>query len=162
MDVINTNGGQVGYNVEIFSGHLQRILKEKKINAAGWRGKNNDERKPIIKDATAAACDEYLACLFLLNADPARYGGLEQELANEYVKNAHEKDATQKVYPAKLLGMKRVMQDHGGTKTAAKKMTTAADGGVAFQEAGRETPAPGDGKRNRPKCWHNRFRTDLE
>ena len=30
-------------------------------------------------------------------------------------------------------------------------MTTAADGGVTFQEAGRETPAPGDGKRNRPK-----------
>ena len=149
VDVINANGGQAGYNAEIFNEHLQRILKEKGKDATWWRERTDDQRKPILKDATKAACDEFLACLFLLNADPARYGGLEQELANDYVKHAHDKDAAKRIYPDKLLGMKRVMQDHGGAKTAAKKTTPAPDGGVAFQETGHETP--GDGKRNRPK-----------
>eukprot|EP00957_Ditylum_brightwellii_P159642 12151929-Ditylum_brightwellii.AAC.1 len=46
---------------------------------------DTDDLKKAILDAERGACEEYLACLFILVADGVRYQGLKQALDNQFL-----------------------------------------------------------------------------
>eukprot|EP00957_Ditylum_brightwellii_P180717 13767711-Ditylum_brightwellii.AAC.1 len=46
---------------------------------------DTDVLKKIILDTERSACDEFLACLFILVADGGRYQGLKQALDNHFL-----------------------------------------------------------------------------
>ena len=73
-----------------------------------------EDRLAIGEEALTAACDEYLACLFLRNADQKRYGGIRQRLARNYVLDSGNAAKASQVYPTGLVKMKRTMFDYEG------------------------------------------------
>ena len=154
VDVIKANGGYAGYNHEIYQEHLLKVLTAAAVTGTVYDGLSDAEKKPYIDKAVTAACDEYLASLFLQNSDQKRYGTLVKELADDYVKNAHDKERSAAIYPKGRIAMRRVMLDHsGGAATIAP--TTTTDSGVAFQEAGQPggTGNPPGGAKNKKKPW---------
>ena len=111
-EVIKANGGRAGYNPELYHEHLLKVITAKGYTRTEYRGKTDTERAEIREEATKDACSEFLACLFLRNADQARYVGIWKRLACNYVLSAADEEKRGKVYPKTLIKMKRVMFEY--------------------------------------------------
>eukprot|EP00957_Ditylum_brightwellii_P130382 9945946-Ditylum_brightwellii.AAC.1 len=65
MDTINAHGGFAGHHPKLFDEHVERLMSERGLD----NNSNTDNLKKVISDVDCGACEEYLACLFILVAD---------------------------------------------------------------------------------------------
>eukprot|EP00957_Ditylum_brightwellii_P103629 7895045-Ditylum_brightwellii.AAC.1 len=78
MDTINAHGGCAGCHPKLLNGHVEQLMSEHGLDD----NSNTDDLKKVILDAEHGACEEYLACLFILVADGGQYQGLKRALDN--------------------------------------------------------------------------------
>lgn len=116
--------------------HLSGVLKKKNVTQEAYVAMSTDERKPLQSEAMKLAKEAYLACLFIMMADGARYGGVKAALGDNYLLGKQE-------YPQDLLAAKRLLADYRGVPGKARKAAAAADDqGVAFAEGGKTEYVP--------------------
>ena len=66
IETINTHDGRSGYHPKLEEQHLKALLEREKVkDIPVLIAQDADKAEKLIKKATAAACKEYLACLFL-------------------------------------------------------------------------------------------------
>ena len=84
IDMINAHRGHAGRHL----GHLQdtfdRIILERGLTMAMVSKWAPDNQKALKKEIEAVASEEYLAVLFMKQADEIWYGKLKSTLANAY------------------------------------------------------------------------------
>eukprot|EP00957_Ditylum_brightwellii_P181138 13798231-Ditylum_brightwellii.AAC.1 len=78
VDTINTHGGYAGCHPKLLDEHVECLMSEHRLE----NNSNTDDLKKVILDVERGACEEYLACLFILVAGGGRYQGLKQALDN--------------------------------------------------------------------------------
>ena len=96
-------------------------------------------REDIHVEAQDAATEEYIACLFLRNADRKRCGHVADRLADDYVLAAGEPAKRETFYSKTRAAMKRLMADYG--KEKQQKEAVATGEGVAFAQNDMEQKA---------------------
>ena len=85
VDTINAHRGQAGYHPGHLLDTFDRILEEKNLTKStvlNWPQDEQDALKKVIEDA---ANEEYLAVLFIKQADEFRYRELKTTLVNAYL-----------------------------------------------------------------------------
>eukprot|EP00957_Ditylum_brightwellii_P048882 3709266-Ditylum_brightwellii.AAC.1 len=124
MDTINAHGGCASCHPKLLNEYVERLMSECGLDD----NSNTDNLKKVISDAEHSACDEYLACLFILVADGGRYQGLKQALDNQFLM---DKDA----YPCSLpQAMKLLEQFKSEALAEATAGKPGGDSGVAFTQ----------------------------
>eukprot|EP00957_Ditylum_brightwellii_P092859 7069188-Ditylum_brightwellii.AAC.1 len=78
VDMINAHGGCAGRHPKLLDEHVEHLMSESGLD----NNSNTDNLKKVILDTKCGACEEYLACLFILVADGGRYQGLKRALDN--------------------------------------------------------------------------------
>eukprot|EP00957_Ditylum_brightwellii_P055802 4228277-Ditylum_brightwellii.AAC.1 len=130
VDTINAHGGCAGCHPKLINEHVECLVSECGLD----NNSNTDNLKKVISDAERGACEEYLACLFILVADGGRYQGLKQALDNQFLM---DKDA----YPCTLpQAIKLFEQFKPEALTDAMMGETGGDTNVAFAQTEGYTP----------------------
>eukprot|EP00804_Cyclotella_cryptica_P009344 CCRYP_009005-RD/>CCRYP_009005-RD protein AED:0.36 eAED:0.36 QI:20/0.12/0.11/1/0/0/9/0/1019 len=139
-DVVNVHGGQAGFNKGLYEKALGVLKSE-----AGL-GENDDASDEMRQQALKDSCNEYLGCLFIRNADDARYKGLKYTLDNA---NLFGNDD----YPKSIEDALRQLNNHKSTGVSNWRrrdgMVVQDAAGVAFGQTGERQR-----DKSNDKCYH--------
>eukprot|EP00957_Ditylum_brightwellii_P199076 15175267-Ditylum_brightwellii.AAC.1 len=110
--------------------HVEHLMSERYLDD----NSNTDDLKKVILDAERGACEEYLACMFILVADGGRYQGLKQALDNQFLK---DKDAYSCTLPHAIKLLEQFKPEALADTTTGKP---GGDTSVAFAQTEGYTP----------------------
>ena len=81
-DTINFHGRSAVYHPQIYTLHLTLLCVQREPDTTTI---SKDELEKVQKDAKKSACEEYLSCLFILDANSGRLQGLKRALNNQFL-----------------------------------------------------------------------------
>eukprot|EP00804_Cyclotella_cryptica_P008701 CCRYP_018547-RA/>CCRYP_018547-RA protein AED:0.32 eAED:0.32 QI:0/-1/0/1/-1/1/1/0/427 len=142
--VVDVHGGRAGFHEAIFKEMMREIKKE---NGLAPGDPATDE---IKEKALNVACDEYLGCLFVRNADDERHKDLKRTLDNA---NLFRKDD----YPITIEDRLRMMNNHKPSqtgRTVRQAHGNIESSGVTFEQPGQSGQSSRQWDISNDKCFN--------
>ena len=143
-DVIDTHGGQAGYNPAVYLKHREAFAAAQNKTLQQL---TDAERKKCLQEA----CEEYKAALFVRLANTKFYGSAKNELDNAHLMQTGE-------YPVTVEGAVRFLKHYKGNPGTIRNHRNDREigSGVAFGEVGKsQTVCYGCGKTGHPLKYCN-------